>query len=147
MSTIELFSDTTSLRPRYNEVDQMGYVYHANYITYCHVARTEMLRKLKIPEKLIESKGIMMPVIEFNIKYKTPAHLDELLTIRTWICKLPKVTLTFHFEITKNEGQIVCFGNSSIAFVYANSRKAVRTPEFIVSKFEKAKENETNSFN
>ena len=50
----KLIENTIQLRPRYGEVDQMGYVYHANYVSYCHQARTELLRRLNIDDKTLE---------------------------------------------------------------------------------------------
>ena len=85
-----MISDKLQLRPRYGEVDQMGYVYHANYVTYCHQARNELLRKIGIDEIILENKQIILPVISFEINYKKPAHFDELITIKTII----KETLT-----------------------------------------------------
>lgn len=114
----------------------MGYVYHANYISYCHVARTEMLRKIKLEDALIESKGIMMPVIDFTIKYKIPAHYDELLFIKTWICEIPKVKMTFHFEIKNEQNKAIAMGNTSIAFVKVHDRKPIRVPQFVIEKIQ-----------
>ena len=97
-----MITDIFELRPRYGEVDQMGYVYHANYVTYCHQARNELLRKLGIDEIELEKESLILPVISFEIIYKKPAHFDELITIKTFIKEVPKVRFTFEFEI-KNE--------------------------------------------
>ncbi len=78
-----MITDMFELRPRYGEVDQMGYVYHANYVTYCHQARNELLRKLGIDEIKLEKKHIILPVISFEIIYKKPAYYDEHITIKT----------------------------------------------------------------
>lgn len=72
-----MIKDEIQIRPRYGEVDQMGYVYHANYVSYCHQARTELLRKLGVHDRVLEEKNVMLPVISFEIKYKKPARCQK----------------------------------------------------------------------
>lgn len=129
-----MIQDTMQLRPRYGEVDQMGYVYHANYVSYCHQARTELLRKLDLNDKFIEEMNIMMPVISFNIDYKKPAHYDELISITTMIKSLPTTRFYFEFLISNEEGQILSKANSTVVFVDSNSRGPKFVPSFIEEK-------------
>jgi len=136
-----MIQDTMQLRPRYGEVDQMGYVYHANYVTYCHEARTELLRKLDLNDKYIEDMDIMMPVISFNIEYKKPAHYDELINITSTIKEMPKTRFYFEFLITNKEGHILSKANSTIVFVDKESRNPKIVPDFIANKL---KENFTS---
>lgn len=127
-----MIEDTFTLRPRYHEVDQMGYVYHANHVSYCHQARTELLRKHGISDAELENKGIMMPVISFNIQYKHPAHYDELLTINTKISELPKIKLLFTIEIKNKKGKLVSRANSEVVFVDMVTRKPMMTPKIVL---------------
>ncbi len=129
--------DKFEIRPRYNEVDQMGYVYHANHVTYCHQARTELLRKYGIHDYELEAKGYMLPVISFNIQYKTPARYDELLTVTTIIRNLPKVRFEFIFEIKNQEGKLVSKGNSEVVFVNKETRVPMPVPDFVVEILKK----------
>jgi YbgC/YbaW family acyl-CoA thioester hydrolase len=112
-----MIKDTFTIRPRYEEVDQMGYVYHANYVAYCHQARTELLSKIGINDKILEDNGIMLPVISFNIEYKKPAYYDELLTIQTIIKELPAVRFIFKFEIRDSQNILLSKANSTVVFV------------------------------
>ncbi len=132
-----MISDTFEIRPRYNEVDQMGYVYHANHVTYCHQARTELLRKFNINDFELEEKGMMLPVISFNIQYKNPARYDEVLTIKTTIKEMPKVRFQFFFQITNQEGKLVSKANSEVVFVNKETRVPMAVPEFVVDVLEK----------
>jgi len=129
-----MIQDKMQLRPRYGEVDQMGYVYHANYVSYCHQARTELLRKLDLNDKYIEDRGIMMPVISFNIDYKKPAHYDELITITSLIKEMPKTRFKFEFQITNTEGNILCKANSTVVFVDSKTRYPKIIPDYIANK-------------
>ncbi|MDG5799947.1 thioesterase family protein [Marinilabiliaceae bacterium ANBcel2] len=120
-----------TIRPRYNEVDQMGYVYHANYVTYCHQARTELLRKYGVNDCALEEKGIMMPVIEMNLKYHRPANYDVPLQITTVVEELPQTRFSFKFEF-RNDQQLICTAKSTVVFVNAETRKPMRAPECVI---------------
>ncbi|MGZ2368346.1 acyl-CoA thioesterase [Ancylomarina sp. YFZ004] len=131
-----MIQDKMQLRPRYGEVDQMGYVYHANYVSYCHQARTELLRKFDLNDKFLEDKDIMMPVISFNIDYKKPAHYDELISITTTVKEMPKTRFYFEFLITNEEGHILSKANSTVVFVDKRSRNPKIIPDFIANKLQ-----------
>ncbi|MFD1294378.1 acyl-CoA thioesterase [Lutibacter holmesii] len=128
--------DLFKLRPRYGEVDQMGYVYHANYVTYCHQARTELLRKLGIQDGELEKKNIMIPVISFEISYKSPGHYDELITVKTIIKEMPKVRFNFEFEIRNEENTLLSKAKSTVVFVDSKTRLPKNIPNFIKNKLE-----------
>lgn len=128
-----MLKDTFVIRPRYDEVDQMGYVYHANYVAYCHQARTELLRKFGINDKNLEASGIMMPVIGMNLKYHRPGHYDEPLTITTIIHEMPAVRFNFTFEIRNERNELVCSAESTVVFVDANTRKPMKAPEMVIN--------------
>jgi acyl-CoA thioester hydrolase len=134
-----MITDVFQLRPRYGEVDKMGYVYHANYVTYCHQARNELLRKLGLDEVILEENNIILPVISFDIKYKNPAHFDDLLTIKTTIKKMPTVRFSFEFEIKNEQNILINTAKSTVVFVDIDSRLPKNIPNFIqkilISKF------------
>ena len=126
-----MITDKFQLRPRYGEVDKMGYVYHANYVTYCHQARNELLRKLGLDEIVLEKYNIILPVISFDIKYKKAAHFDELITIKTTIKKAPKVRFSFEFEIKNEQNILLSKAKSTVVFVDSKSRLPKNRPIFI----------------
>ncbi|SDS02013.1 acyl-CoA thioester hydrolase [Polaribacter sp. KT25b] len=126
-----MITDVFQLRPRYGEVDKMGYVYHANYVTYCHQSRNELLRKLGLDEVILEEHNIMLPVISFDIKYKKPAHFDELITIKTTIKEMPKVRFSFEFEIRNEQNILLNKSKSTVVFVDIDSRLPKNIPTFI----------------
>ena len=121
----------THIRTRYGEVDRMGYVYHANYVSYCHEARTELMRQHGINDSYLEENNIMLPVVRFNIDYKNAAHYDELLSVETTLTEVKGPKMRFEFAITKEDGKLVCKACSIVAFVTADTRKPIRIPEMV----------------
>lgn len=128
---------TISLRVRYGETDQMGIVYHANYASYCEVARVEFFREMGMPYKELEDKGIMLPVTELNLKYLKPAYYDEVLSIKTILREIPRaVRIHFDYEIYNERQELLTTGYSVLAFIDMKTRKPVRCPEYMIKRME-----------
>src|SRR5690606_8333652 len=101
-----MFESTTQLRVRYADTDQMGVVYHSNYINYFEIGRTESIRDLGFTYKDMEAMGTIMPIVEVNCKYLRPAKYDDLITVKTTLKELPEDhKITFHQEIFNENGK------------------------------------------
>jgi acyl-CoA thioester hydrolase len=114
---------------RYGETDQMGVVHHSNYLRYFEVARLEWLSALGVSYALMEKEGLIMPVIDVKVTYKIPALFDDSLTIYIFLRELPRVKIIFSYEIKNQKDEIVCTGETTLAFLNAKTRKPVRCPE------------------
>lgn len=131
-----MFAHEEKVRVRYAETDQMGYVYYGNYATYYEVARTEMLRKTGFSYKELEEMGVMMPVLEMNIKYHQPAKYDDLLTIRVIIKEKPSVRIKFDYEVYNEQGVLLNTGMTQLVFVDMKRNRPCRAPEVFMKKME-----------
>lgn len=128
-----MFSHTINIRVRYSETDRMGYAYYGNYATYFEVARVEALRKLGVNYKELEDEGTLLPVSEFNIKYKKPAYYDDELAITVFIHEMPMARIRFTYE-TKNEaGVIINTGETVLVFVDKLTGKPKPAPQRILN--------------
>src|SRR4051812_4261863 len=78
---------THLIRVRYHETDQMGVVYHTNYLNWFEIGRTELIRELGMTYQQIEEKGIILPLLEVGMKFKQPARYDDIICIRTRIAE------------------------------------------------------------
>ena len=114
---------------RYGETDQMGVVHHSNYLRYFEVARLEWLSALGVSYASMEKEGLIMPVIDVKVTYKTPALFDDSLTIYIFLSELPRVKIIFSYKIKNQKDEIVCNGETTLAFLNAKTRKPVRCPE------------------
>mgnify|MGYP006268473503 CR=1 FL=1 len=126
----------TQLRVRYGETDQMGYVYYGRYAEYFEVGRVEAMRAVGLPYKLVEEKGILMPVSEMQVQYKRAARYDDLLTIRTRIAEPPRSNLLFTYEIFNEAGDLLVTGLVRLAFVDAARMRPVRAPGWVTEAIE-----------
>lgn len=131
-----MFVHEEKIRVRYAETDQMGYVYYGNYAAYYEVARTEMLRKTGFSYKELEEMGVMMPVLEMNIKYSQPAKYDELLTIKVIIKEKPSVRIKFEYEVYSEAGILLNTGNTQLVFVDMVRNRPCKAPNIFMQKME-----------
>jgi acyl-CoA thioester hydrolase len=95
------------IRVRYQETDQMGVVYHANYLVWFEIGRTDFIRQLGVTYAELETKGLLLPVVEANCKYRRPAKYDDDIVIRTRISELKGARLTFGYEAVRKEDQLL----------------------------------------
>lgn len=84
---------------RYAETDQMGVVYHANYLTWFEIGRTEWIASFGYPYAEFERRGLLLPVVEAHLTYHAPARYGDEVTIITRLSSLSGVRLTFTYEI------------------------------------------------
>lgn len=89
------------LRVHYKETDQMAVVHHANYVSWFEIGRTEMMRDGGISYHDMEEMGLILPVLEVNVKYHKPAHYDDYVVIYTKISHYSPVRLQFDYEVRK----------------------------------------------
>ncbi|MBL7076284.1 MAG: acyl-CoA thioesterase [Kiritimatiellae bacterium] len=69
------------IRVPYAHVDQMKFVYYANYLVYFEMARTGMLRDSGTPYSVLEERGVLLPVMAAHCEYRQPAHYEDLLAV------------------------------------------------------------------
>jgi acyl-CoA thioester hydrolase len=124
-----MYQSETSIRVRYGETDQMGYVYYGYYAMYYEVARVESLRQLGLTYKEIEDKGVMMPVLENKSKYLAPARYDEVLRIVTTLKEKPGVRISFNYDFYNEENKLIHQGETMLVFVDKNSGRPRRPPK------------------
>jgi acyl-CoA thioester hydrolase len=124
-----MYRAETTVRVRYGETDQMGYVYYGNYAMYYEVARVESLRRLGLSYKEVEEMGVMMPVLESKSKFLLPGKYDELLTIVTTIPQKPTVRIVFQYEIFNEQNQLIHEGETTLAFIDKKTNRPCRPPQ------------------
>jgi acyl-CoA thioester hydrolase len=130
-----MYEFNTQVRVRYAEADPMNVVYYGNYAQYFEVGRVESLRHLGISYKGIEDLGIMLPVVELNIKYLRPAKYDDLLTIKSQIKEIPvDHKIVFDQEIYNEEGKLLTIGKVKLYFMDAKLGKRASMPSIMLEK-------------
>lgn len=125
------------IRVEYHHTDQMGIVHHSNYIKFFEVARTEWLRAVGLTYAEMERRGVMMPIVEVQVKYRMPAYYDELITVRAIVDELPKVRMTFRYEIRGEDGRDIATGMTTLGFIDKTTRRPQRAPQWLMEVLER----------
>lgn len=129
-----MFSFETTLRVRYAETDQMGFVYYGNYPQYFEVGRADAMRQLGMSYKEMEEKGVVMPIVDMHLKYIRPARYDDLLTIKTSVPGLPGSRMHFDYEIYNEQGTLLNKGYTILAFLKKQNGKPCPAPVWFIDK-------------
>jgi len=122
------------LKIYYEDTDSGGVVYYANYLKFLERARTEALFSIGYSNKKIQNEFNSLIIVKScNIEYKKSAHLEDELTVRSFVKSITKTSFFMNQIITKDQEIIV---EAQIHLVFVNTEgKPVRIPDEIYSKF------------
>jgi acyl-CoA thioester hydrolase len=138
-------SCTVEFRARYSETDQMGIVYHANYLPWCEIGRTELIRRLWRSYADLEAEGVLLAVTEATLRYHASARYDDLVRVVTTLAQVRSRGVAFEYEIQKVEDdgsakRLVSARTELVAI--DRSGTPVRLPKSLIDAFRAAGENE-----
>ena len=108
------------MRVTYADTDKMGIIYYANYLKYFEQGRTELLRALGVRYRDLEvQRKIFLPAVEARCQYLAPSRYDDLLTVRTWIARMGRASISFECDMVDKDlaGKVVARGYSRHALV------------------------------
>ena len=129
----------TTIRVRYAETDQMGVVYHSNFIIWFEVGRVELLRQLGFEYGNMEKEDdCHIAVVDVRVRYKAPARYDDRILVRTQLKNVRDSLLHFTYEVARaTDGTLLAEGETTHLVVGRNmERKAL--PEKYRVAFERA---------
>ena len=122
------------VRVIYADTDMMGVVYHANYLKWFEIGRSELLREIGIIYADLELSGYKLPVTRVECHYLSPAKYDDLVVIETEISTIKRASLRFDYTIhDEKEERILAEGFTLHPFVNRDG-KIVRIPQYVVDR-------------
>ncbi len=128
------------LRVRYAETDQMRIVYHANYLVWCEIGRTEYIRSVVGSYAEVERKGIVLAVIEASLRFHAPARYDNLISVATTLREVRSRAVSFDYLITNAEtGEKLITASTTLASTDPSGR-LVSMPAELRDALEKSRE-------
>ena len=86
-------------RVRYAETDQMGVVYHSEYLVWCEVGRTEYIRALGLPYAEMERRGALLAVADASLRYHGSARYDDMIRVETTVTEVRSRAVVFEYLI------------------------------------------------
>ncbi|GAB5539881.1 MAG: thioesterase family protein [Salibacteraceae bacterium] len=121
----------TKMRVRYAETDRMGYCYYGNFAAYFEVARVEALRELGVTYKKLEDEGVILPVLDYQIRYFKPAYYDEELTIKTVVEKVEGARIYFSYITLNEAGEEINKATTTLVFVNFSTKRPMNPPDYL----------------
>ena len=123
------YHDAT-LRVRYAETDQMGVVYHANYLIWFEVGRVELIRSLGIEYKRMESEDdCYIVVADAHCRYLHPARYDQILRVRTRIADAHNRTIRLSYEVIRDRDARVLATGETVHVICGRNGRPKLLPE------------------
>ncbi|HLG24688.1 MAG TPA: thioesterase family protein [Candidatus Nanoarchaeia archaeon] len=125
----------TEHRVIYADTDAGGVVYYANYLKWFESGRRELFRNLEIDYNSLQSKGILVPVVEVHCNYLAPARYDDLLLLETSIAEIKEKSIKFEYKLFKKDGvKLLVTGHTVNVFVDSKEMKSTKIPESVKNK-------------
>jgi acyl-CoA thioester hydrolase len=124
-------ANETRVRVRYAETDQMGVVYHSNYLIWFEVGRVEFIRQLGLNYKQMEEEGCGIAVVDVHVRYKAPARYDDELVIETRLLAARGAVVRFGYRILRvPDGLLLCEGETMHVVVGMDMKKRSLPPKY-----------------
>jgi acyl-CoA thioester hydrolase len=114
----------------------MGIVYHANYIVWFEIGRTDYCRAAGVPYRAMEDAGLLILVTEVTCRYRRPARYDDAVVVRARMTELASRGLAFSYEILEGDNRILAEGTTRHVFADA-AGKPRRAPGEIIATLER----------
>jgi acyl-CoA thioester hydrolase len=119
----------STFRVRYSETDQMGIVYHANYLAWCEVGRTDLIRALGKSYAEVERDGVNLAVAEARLRYKRGARYDEVVHVVTTVTSVRSRLVTFDYDIVREDGTPLASASTVLVAVGRDGRSMTLPPD------------------
>jgi acyl-CoA thioester hydrolase len=122
-------------RVRYAETDQMGVVYHTNYLIWCEMGRTDFIRSRGLSYADIEQAGVGLAVAQLEARYNAAARYDQLVRVTTTVRELRSRTITFDYIVDDvASGTKLCTA-STVLISIDRSGRPMKIPDFVRALF------------
>lgn len=132
---------SNEVRILYSDTDSYGVVWHGAYIKWLEAGRVELSEMLGLPLEDLEKDGITFPVVDLNLRYKSPALFNERIIIETSIEELKNTSIKFAHTIKeKNSNKIHVLATSTIVAINKEGKLYRKLPENIYNCYKKALE-------
>ena len=129
----------TRFRVRYAETDQMGVVYHSNYIIWFEVGRVEMFRQLGFTySEMEQQESTRLAVVDVRCRYKNPARYDDLICVRTRLLNVRDSLVHFGYEILRDSDEALLAEGETVHLVLGADMKRTPLPQKYLAPFRRA---------
>mgnify|MGYP001563306032 FL=1 len=113
----------SDIRVRYAETDQMGVVYHANYLVWCEIGRTDYIRSRGLSYADMERQGLLLAVTDVTMRLHASARYDDLVRVTTRLVSVRSRAVEFAYEIARGDtGAVIASVGTTLVSVSRDGR-------------------------
>ena len=124
----------STVRARYAETDAMGVVHHASYLPWLEVGRVDLLRAAGVPYTSIEERGFLIVLSDIQVRYRSPARFDTLVTVETQLILLKTRHLSFGYRVLlESTGTLCVEARTDHIVVSRTSMRATQLPSDLLA--------------
>ena len=133
--TLSKTQNETTIRVRYADTDQMGVVYHSNFVVWFEVGRVELLRQFGFRYRDMELHDkCHLPVADLHVRFKLPAYYDDEIVVRTRLQDARRSLLTFHYEVVRaDDGVLLAEGETKHFVVDEKFKRCPLPPKYMAA--------------
>ena len=125
------FETVSDLRVRYAETDQMGVVYHANYLVWCEIGRTDFIRHAGRSYADLEQDGVLLAVSDASLRFHASARYDDPIQVYTSLTAVGSRGMSFAYRIVRRDtGTQLVSATTSLVCINREGR-LVRLPQAV----------------
>ena len=120
----------SELRVRYAETDQMGVVYHANYLVWCEIGRTDFIRASGKRYAELEQDGVRLAVSDASIRFLASARYDDPIRVHTRLVDVRSRAMTFSYRVSHADlGTLLVSASTTLVSLASDGRLAAMPPD------------------
>jgi acyl-CoA thioester hydrolase len=117
------FETLSPLRVRYAETDQMGVVYHANYLVWCEIGRTDFIRGAGRSYADLERDGVLLAVSDASLRFRASARYDDPIHVFTSLSSVGSRGMAFAYRIVRaDSGTALVSATTSLVCITRDGR-------------------------
>ncbi|OHX56598.1 hypothetical protein BB776_05035 [Planococcus salinarum] len=125
---------------RYAETDQMGIVYHANYLIWLEIGRTKLIEDVGFTYAEMESQGYLSPVTDISIQYKAALRYGQKAIVKTWVEEHGRLRTIYGYEVQHEDGTVAAKATSEHVVVKKDTFRPVSLKKIYPAWHEKYEE-------
>lgn len=115
----------TQIDVRYQETDQMGVVYHANYLVWFEIGRTKYIESLGLSYAEMEKENIVAPVLDAQLSFKKPVRYGDKAFVETWLEEYDGIRTVYGYQVLHEDGEVAVSGTTKHAVVKKDSFRPI----------------------
>ncbi|MEK6767733.1 MAG: thioesterase family protein [Gemmatimonadota bacterium] len=116
-------STSVEVRVRYGEADRMGFAYHAHYLHWCDIGRTEHLRRHGVRYRDLEDRGFLLAVAEVSLRFLKPARYDDLVRVTSWVTEVGSRRVNFEYRMERaDDGALLATAMTALVSIGPTGR-------------------------